>query len=161
MFPTLTLLTLLVAVGLLAAVCVKRIPEGQVYTLRRLGKPARTLTPGTHVVLPLIERIAHKISITGYTLAIEQRVQVEGHPQPETLRGRVWWQVLDPERADAVIDRADEMIRSGVIGALPDVASDAADHDLRARNLRLKQALNGSLRERGVLVTRVELDLAA
>jgi len=160
MFPTLTLLTLLVAVGLLAAVCVKRIPEGQVYTLRRLGKPARTLTPGTHVVLPLIERIAHKISITGYTLAIEQRVQVEGHPQPETLRGRVWWQVLDPERADAVIDRADEMIRSGVIGALPDVSSDP-DHDLRARNLRLKQALNGSLRERGVLVTRVELDLAA
>jgi hypothetical protein len=43
---------------------------------------------------------------------------------------------------------------------LPEVASDAGD-DLRARNLRLKQALNGSLRERGVLVTRVELDLAA
>jgi regulator of protease activity HflC (stomatin/prohibitin superfamily) len=159
MFSTLTLLTLLV-VGLLAAVCVKRIPEGQVYTLRRLGKPARTLTPGMHVVFPLIERIAHKISITGYTLAIEERVQVEGHPQPETLRGRVWWQVLDPERADAVIDRADEMIRGRVIEALPDMTGEAGD-DLRARNLRLKQALNTNLRERGVLVTRVELDLAA
>jgi regulator of protease activity HflC (stomatin/prohibitin superfamily) len=159
MFSTLTLFTLLV-IGLLAVVCVKRIPEGQVYTLRRLGKPARTLTPGMHVVVPLIERIAHKISITGYTLAIEERVQREGHPQPEILRGRVWWQVLDPERADSVIDRADEMIRTRVIGALPEVASDAGD-DLRARNLRLKQALNGSLRERGVLVTRVELDLAA
>ncbi|HET9834852.1 MAG TPA: SPFH domain-containing protein [Rhodanobacteraceae bacterium] len=159
MFSTLTLFTLLV-VGLLAAVCVKRIPEGQVYTLRRLGKPARTLTPGMHVVVPLIERIAHKISITGYTLAIEERVQMEGHPQPEILRGRVWWQVLDPERADSVIDRADEMIRTRVIGALPEVAS-GNDEDLRARNLRLKQALNGSLRERGVLVTRVELDLAA
>ncbi|MGN6312297.1 MAG: SPFH domain-containing protein [Rhodanobacteraceae bacterium] len=160
MFSTLTLLTLLVLVGLLAAVCVKRIPEGQVYTLRRLGKPARTLTPGMHVVVPLIERIAHKISITGYTLAIEERVQMEGHTQPEILRGRVWWQVLDPERADAVIDRADDMIRTRVIGALPEVASDTGD-DLRARNLRLKQALNGTLRERGVLVTRVELDLAA
>ena len=159
MFSTLTLFTLLV-IGLLAAVCVKRIPEGQVYTLRRLGKPAGTLTAGTHVVVPLIERIAHKISITGYTLAIEERVQVEGHAEPEILRGRVWWQVLDPERADAVIDRADEMIRTRVIGALPEVASDDGD-DLRARNLRLKQALNGSLRERGVLVTRVELDLAA
>lgn len=160
MFSSLTLLTLLVVVGLLAAVCVKRIPEGQVYTLRRLGKPARTLTPGMHLVVPLVERIAHKISITGYTLAIEERVQVEGHPQPENLRGRVWWQVLDPERADAVIDRADEMIRTRVIEALPGVATENGD-DLRARNLRLKQALNGSLRERGVLVTRVELDLAA
>lgn len=160
MFSTLALLTLFLVVVLLAAACVKRIPEGQVYTLRRLGKPARTLTPGMHVVLPLVERIAHKISITGYTLAIEERVQVEGRPQPETLRGRVWWQVLDPERADAVIDRADEMIRSRVIGALPAVAGDAAA-DLRARNLRLKQALNSSLRERGVLITRVELDIAA
>lgn len=160
MFSTLTLLSLLAVVGLLAAVCVKRIPEGQVYTLRRLGKPARTLTPGMHVVVPLIERIAHKISIAGYTLAIEERVQVEGHPQAETLRGRVWWQVLDPERAESVMDRADDMIRTRVIGALPEVAA-GTGNDLRARNLYLKQALNSSLRERGVLVTRVELDLAA
>lgn len=160
MFPALTILPLLVLIGLLAVVCVKRIPEGQVYTLRRLGKPAGTLTPGMHVVVPLIERIAHKISISGYTLAIEERVKVDGHPLPETLRGRVWWQVLDPERADAVIDRADDMIRTRVLGALPEMAADTND-DVRARNLRLKQALNGSLRDRGVLVTRVELDLAA
>lgn len=158
MFTTLTILPLLALIGLAAAVCVKRIPEGQVYTLRRLGKPARTLTPGLHVVVPLIERIAHKISVTGYTLPVEERVQLDGHPQPETLRGRVWWQVLDPERADAVIDCADEMIRTRVLGALPEVAG---TDDVRARNLRLKQALNGALRERGVLVTRVELDLAA
>jgi hypothetical protein len=77
-----------------------------------------------------------------------------------TLRGRVWWQVLDPERADAVIDRADDLIR----GRLREAVSNAegpADQDLRSRNQRIKQTLNGSLRERGVLVTRVELDLAA
>ena len=160
MFSALTIFSLLAVIVVLAAACIKRIPEGQVYTLRRLGKPAGTLTPGMHVVVPLIERIAHKISISGYTLAIEERVKVEGHSQAETLRGRVWWQVLDPERADAVIDRADEMIRTRVLGALPEVANDASE-DVRARNLRLKQALNGSLRDRGVLVTRVELDLAA
>jgi regulator of protease activity HflC (stomatin/prohibitin superfamily) len=160
MLSALTIFSLLAVIVVLAAACIKRIPEGQVYTLRRLGKPAGTLTPGMHVVVPLIERIAHKISISGYTLAIEERVSVEGHPQAETLRGRVWWQVLDPERADAVIDRADEMIRTRVLGALPDVANDS-NEDVRTRNLRLKQALNGSLRDRGVLVTRVELDLAA
>ncbi|MER3546170.1 MAG: hypothetical protein C4338_00690 [Rhodanobacteraceae bacterium] len=160
MFSVLTVLSLLAVIVVLAAICVKRIPEGQVYTLRRLGKPAGTLTPGMHVVVPLIERIAHKISISGYTLAIEERVQVDGHPQAETLRGRVWWQVLDPERADAVIDRADDMIRTRLLGALPEMAVENGG-DVRARNLRLKQVLNGSLRDRGVLVTRVELDLAA
>jgi hypothetical protein len=40
-------------------------------------------------------------------------------------------------------------------------ADEGADQDLRSRNQRIKQTLNGILRERGVLVTRVELDLAA
>lgn len=148
---------LLVIVAMLS---IKRIPEGQVYTLRRLGKPAGTLTAGTHLVLPLIERVAHKISITGYTLAVDEHIGHDGNA-PRTLRGRVWWQVLDPERVDAVIDRADDLIRHGLRDALTGAADPDAGQDMRSRNLRIKQTLNGSLRERGVLVTRVELDLAA
>jgi regulator of protease activity HflC (stomatin/prohibitin superfamily) len=144
---------------LIALLSIKRIPEGQVYTLRRLGKPAGTLTAGTHLVVPLVERIAHKISITGYTLAVDERLD-PGSVAAATLRGRVWWQVLDPERADAVIDRADDLIRGRLREAVSNTDG-SADQDLRSRNQRIKQTLNGSLRERGVLVTRVELDLAA
>ncbi|WHZ19369.1 MAG: hypothetical protein OJF55_001518 [Rhodanobacteraceae bacterium] len=156
-------LTILLTLALLVAVAIasiKRIPEGQVYTLRRLGKPAGILTAGTHLVVPLIERIAHKISITGYTLAVDERVEREADAT-RTLRGRVWWQVLDPERADSVIDRADDLIRLRLRDALQDAGNESIDPDLRSRNQRIKQSLNGSLRERGVLVTRVELDLAA
>jgi len=111
-----------------------------------------------NVVVPLVERIAHKISITGYTLAVDERMEPP-HPAVQTLRGRIWWQVLDPERADTVIDRADDLIRLRLRDAVQ--GADATDSDLRSRNLRIKQTLNGSLRDRGVLVTRVELDLAA
>lgn len=157
MTTTLTLLVALTLATIVAVLSIKRIPEGQVYTLRRLGKPAGTLTAGTHLVLPLVERIAHKISITGYTLAVDERL---ADAESATLRGRVWWQVLDPERAEAVIDRADDMIRGQLRNALQ-CADTAEPQDLRSRNLRIKQTLNGSLRERGVLVTRVELNLAA
>ncbi|HEX5352614.1 MAG TPA: SPFH domain-containing protein [Rhodanobacteraceae bacterium] len=158
MIPSLTIALILALFAGVTALSVKRIPEGQVYTLRRLGKPAGTLTAGTHLVFPLIEHVAHKISITGYTLAVDECMQPES-VDPRTLRGRIWWQVLDPERADAVIDRADDLIRLRLRDAVE--SSDEADADLRSRNLRIKQTLNGSLRERGVLVTRVELDLAA
>ena len=159
MVSVMSLLVFLTFAALVVGLSVKRIPEGQVYTLRRLGKPAGTLTAGTHLVVPLIERIAHKISITGYTLAVDERV-AENAADSGTLRGRVWWQVLDPERADAVIDRADDMIRRHLREALERVET-AVAQDLRSRNQRIKQTLNGSLRERGVLVTRVELDIAA
>jgi hypothetical protein len=117
------------------------------------------LTAGTHLVVPLVERIAHKISITGYTLAVDERLE-PGSAAAPTLRGRVWWQVLDPERADSVIDRANDLIRGRLREAVSE-ADEGADQDLRSRNQRIKQTLNGILRERGVLVTRVELDLAA
>jgi regulator of protease activity HflC (stomatin/prohibitin superfamily) len=159
MISALTLLVLLTLAAVIAALSVKRIPEGQVYTLRRLGKPAGTLTAGTHLVVPLIEHIAHKISITGYTLAVDERLS-DPAAGSGNLRGRVWWQVLDPERADAVIDRADDMIRLQLRDAVQR-AEMAEAQDLRSRNQRIKQTLNGSLRDRGVLVTRVELDLAA
>jgi regulator of protease activity HflC (stomatin/prohibitin superfamily) len=155
MISSLTIALILMLVATMAVTSIKRIPEGQVYTLRRLGKPAGILTAGTHVLVPLVERVAHKISITGYTLAVDERRESE-HPG---LRGRIWWQVLDPERADTVIDRADDLIRLRLRDAVQ--GADATDPDLRSRNLRIKQTLNGSLRERGVLVTRVELDLAA
>lgn len=160
MISSLAILLILALLALVAIASIKRIPEGQVYTLRRLGKPAGILTAGTHVVVPLVERIAHKISITGYTLAVDERVEREADAA-RTLRGRVWWQVLDPERADSVIERADDLIRLRLRDALDLANADNTGTDLRSRNQRIKQTLNGSLRERGVLVTRVELDLAA
>lgn len=160
MTPTVTIVVILALIAAVAAFSVKRIPEGQVYTLRRLGKPAGTLTAGVHLVLPLIEHIAHKISMTGYTLAVDERFESEAVME-RALRGRVWWQVLDPERADAVIDRADDLIRLRLRDALQNVNDASTDPDLRSRNQRIKQTLNGSLRDRGVLVTRVELDIAA
>ena len=159
MISVLSLLLFLTLAAVVVAMSVKRIPEGQVYTLRRLGKPAGTLTAGTHLVVPLIERIAHKISITGYTLAVDERM-AENASDARNLRGRVWWQVLDPERAEAVIDRADDMIRLQLRDAVQRAAGNEAQ-DQRSRNQRIKQTLNTSLRERGVLVTRVELNLAA
>lgn len=160
MISALTLLLFLTLAAVVVALSVKRIPEGQVYTLRRLGKPAGTLTAGTHLVVPLIERIAHKISITGYTLAVDERLTDDATDAGNNLRGRVWWQVLDPERAEAVIDRADDMIRLQLRDAVQHATASEAQ-DLRSRNQRIKQTLNTSLRERGVLVTRVELNLAA
>ncbi|APG06417.1 hypothetical protein BJI69_07565 [Luteibacter rhizovicinus DSM 16549] len=129
----------------LAAASVRRIPEGQVYSVRRLGRSPALLTAGTHVVLPVIDRVFHKIDLGGQVLRFDG--------------GTVYWQVLEPEVADEVIDEAPEMIRSNVVAALRD-ASTAHQVDRRAVGTQLKHTMNGSLRSRGMLVTRVELDAA-
>lgn len=138
----------------LAAVAVKHVPDGQVYSLYRHGKPVRLLQPGTHVVLPLLDRVAHRIDLGGRTLRFEEPLA-----DARDVRGTVYWQVLEPERADAVIDEAEQLIRRGALEALRD-EQEAAGADRRALGQQLKQNLNGTLRARGVMVTRVELDFA-
>lgn len=136
---------------LLIAGAVRRVPAGQVHSLYRNGKLVRVLAEGTHLILPWRERVAHKIDLTGQTLELAE-------PLDETreLRGTVYWQVLEPERADAVIDQVGELIRRGAQQALRGEVH--ADRD--QLGVRVKRSLNGTLRERGMMVTRVELDAA-
>lgn len=142
------LILLLAFSALLLASATRRVPAGQVYSLYRGGKLVRVLAEGTHLVLPWRERVAHKIDLSGQILRLDD---------PSALRGTVYWQVLEPERADAVIDEVSELIRRGAQAALRDEPA-ANRHELGAH---VKQALNGALRERGMMVTRVELEAAA
>lgn len=150
MFDPVALIALLcVSVALLVGASIKRIPEGHVYTLRRLGRPQpRLLMPGTHIVVPLFERVRHKISLTGRTLPLD------AEPEPQ-LHGTVYWQVLDPQQADAIIDGAEALIREHVRAAL--AAPAAPEESEIARSLRIKLSLNAELKARGMLVTRVDL----
>jgi len=137
-------LMLLCVVMALIAVSIRRIPEGHAYTLRRVGGQMRTLGAGLHLVVPLIERVAHKIRL------LNNVVDVQTH----ALNGRVYFQVLDAGRADGVIDAMADMLRQRI----PELAaSTCTEADLAARNLHLKAELNRDFSERGVLITRVQL----
>ncbi|NII04997.1 hypothetical protein HBF25_01200 [Luteibacter anthropi] len=134
-----------IALLALVAASVRRVPEGQVYSVRRLGRTPALLTTGTHLLVPLLDKVTHKIDLGGQVLRFDG--------------GTVYWQVLEPEVADEVIDEAPDMIRRNVVAALRDSAT-AHPADRRAVGTQLKHAVNGSLRSRGMLVTRVELDAA-
>jgi regulator of protease activity HflC (stomatin/prohibitin superfamily) len=146
--------TLIVALlAVLLASAVRRVPEGLVYSVYRHGKPRRLLPAGTHLVLPLLDRVAHKINLSGQTL------QLQAPPGTGDVRGTVYWQVLEPERADAVVEQVDQLIRLGAQAVLRDEPA-AAAVDRRDLGVRVKQSLNHVLRERGMMVTRVDLDAA-
>ena len=105
---------------------------------------------------PLLERVAHKINLAGQVLRLEESMA----DNAQDVRGTVYWQVLEPERADAVIDQVDQLIRRGAIAAMHDEPQAGEAADRRVLGTRMKLALNSALRERGMMVTRVDLDLA-
>jgi regulator of protease activity HflC (stomatin/prohibitin superfamily) len=144
MLSPILLLLILCAVCVIAIASVKRIPEGHAYTLRRVGGQVRTVGAGFHLVVPVLERVAHKIRLLGNVIEIDQ---VPG------ASGLVYFQVLDAIRAEAIIDHVGTLVRD----RLPALLASAPVADLATRNLHLKSELNRNLRERGLLITRVQL----
>jgi regulator of protease activity HflC (stomatin/prohibitin superfamily) len=144
MLSPILLLLILCALCVVTLASVKRIPEGHAYTLRRVGGQVRTVGAGFHLVVPVVERVAHKISLLGNVIEIDH---VPG------ANGLVYFQVLDAIRAEAIIDHVGTLVRD----RLPGLLASAPAEDAAARNLHLKSELNRSLRERGLLITRVQL----
>jgi len=139
---------LCIAAGLaLFAGSIRRIPEGQVYALRRVGGHVRRVGPGTHFVLPLLERIARKIDVAGTSVSVDDLAR-DGTP----LHATVFYQVLDAGRAERVLDDLPGALREAVHACVG-----SADFPATSRAPWLKQALNARLRERGVFVARVDL----
>ena len=145
-----TVTSLIIVCSLLAFVAsaVKRVPSGQVVSVYRRGK-SRLLQEGTHLTFPLLDRIGHRIDLSGQTLRFEA----------DEVSGTVYWQVLEPERADPVIDQAEQLIRGNTVEALSTVPVET-EQSRRELATQVKQMMNRSLRERGMMVTRVELDVA-
>ena len=148
---------LLIAGSCLVLVSLKRIPEGQAFTVHRFGRYVRTLDSGVHWIVPLIERVAHRVSLTGRALRIEpQTLGAEGGPMK--VRGTVWYQVLDPARVDAEFEHLDDVVLAEVRGAMRRLGdSDAIPG--RCLNDALKQEANAELGAHGIVVTRFKLQL--
>lgn len=151
------MIVLLVFATLLCLLCavLRRVPAGHVQSLHRRGRPPRMLEAGLHLVLPGLDRLGHRIDLTG------QILQFRDAPAGASgVCGKVYWQVLEPERVDPVIEQADQLIRDSALEALHGEETGPGRSDHRALGSRLKRILNGALRERGLMVTRVELELA-
>src|SRR3954471_5143506 len=93
------ILSVFAAISALAATSVRRIPEGHAYTLRRLGGRMRTVGAGIHLMMPLVERVAHKINLLGNVVEVSVP---SSHANASPLRAYVYFQVMDAQRADPV-----------------------------------------------------------
>ncbi len=149
MMPTLLMFCVAAALAALSVLSLRHIPEGQVHTFRRIGGHTRVLGSGRHLVLPLIDRATHRFNLTGNSFAFESEAG-----DGERVGGTLHYQVLEPERADAVIDHIGELMRARVDVA---IAGSTMPCDLAERRQWLKQAVNIDLRTCGLIVTRVDL----
>lgn len=151
------LIWILLASSALAVLSLKRVPHGHAYTVHRFGAYRRTLGAGLHWILPLVDRIAHRVSLNGRSLTLAPRLVAELAPQAPPLQGRLYFQVLDAARADPEADHLDDVVLETFTRALRERPA-LLEQPAAEVNAQLKPLLNAELKLHGVAVIRCQLD---
>lgn len=143
----------------------RRVPEGQVFAVRRLGGSERVLTPGLRFLLPLADRVVRRVNLAGHSLRLERRLLACRDLRAVSVEGLAFFQFLDPVEAARRSLKAHEHIAAELSRALAELAGSESVEGLCARPASelaaaLKQRINRALEGQGLMVTRLQLDLA-
>ena len=93
------LIALLVLVIVLVAMGVRVVKQGYVYTIERLGKFTLAAEPGLHVIIPLIDRVGHKINMMEQVLDIPGQEIITRDNAMVGVDAVVFFQVLEAGKA--------------------------------------------------------------
>jgi regulator of protease activity HflC (stomatin/prohibitin superfamily) len=97
--------SLIVALGIVVVaviVLVKTaivVPQQNAFVVERLGKYAKTLSAGFHILIPFIEKVAYKHTLKEQAADIDEQICITKDNVQVGVDGVLYLQVLDPARA--------------------------------------------------------------
>ncbi|MBD8528009.1 SPFH domain-containing protein [Pseudomarimonas arenosa] len=139
---------LLAALAAVVVAGLRRVPEGRAYTLHRGGRFVRSLAPGLHFTIPVLDQIAHEVDLVGHQVAV---------PTTASARAEVYFQILEPQRTGAALDDVDALVEKLTSDRLRALAPTGAENEPGKLAQQLMQDLNARLAELGLRVIRCRL----
>jgi regulator of protease activity HflC (stomatin/prohibitin superfamily) len=139
----------------------KIVPQTDNFLIERLGKYHRSLAAGVHVIIPFIDRVAHKESILERQLPAKKvpaftkdNVQIE-------MTLATLYRVTDASRAWYRIKNIDQAIETIITGIVRSTIGASDLDQVQSNRSQLSTAIAGDIQhvtdEWGIHVTRVEI----
>ncbi len=140
---------------------VKVVPQGFNYTVENFGRYTRTLTPGLHILVPVVERVGHEVNMKEQVIEIPSQDIITRDNAMVRVDGVAFFQVLSAAKSAYEVDNLENAsvnltmtnIRT-VMGSMDlDELLSNRDHI----NAKLLKVVDAATEAWGVKVTRIEI----
>jgi regulator of protease activity HflC (stomatin/prohibitin superfamily) len=159
-FEILGLLLVLLAVFVLWST-IKVVPQGFNYTVENFGRYTRTLSPGLHILIPIMERVGHRVNVKEQVIDIPSQDVITRDNAMVTVDGVAFYQVLNAAKSAYEVDNLQHAtINLTMTNIRTVMGSMDLDELLSNRdqiNARLLQVVDAATEAWGVKVTRIEI----
>ncbi len=140
---------------------VKIVPQGYTFTVENLGRYTRTLSPGMHILIPVLERVAHKMNMKEQVMDIPAQDVITRDNAQVGVDGVAFYQILNAAKAAYEVDNLEHsMINLTMTNIRTVMGSMDLDELLSNRdqiNHRLLTVVDAATESWGVKVTRIEI----
>src|SRR5215475_3004595 len=103
-------LVFLVLAGVALVATVKMVPQGYNYTVENFGRYTRTLTPGLHILIPVVERVGHHVNVKEQVIDIPSQDVITRDNAMVRVDGVAFFQVLNAAKSAYEVENLEHAI---------------------------------------------------
>ena len=159
-FETFAVLLIVLAVAGLWST-VKMVPQGYNYTVENFGRYTRTLSPGLHILVPVMERVGAKMNMKEQVIDIPSQDIITRDNAMVTVDGVNFYQVLSAAKAAYEVEQLQGAIVNLTMTNIRTVMGSMDLDELLSNrdqiNAKLLQVVDAATEAWGVKVTRIEI----